>query len=143
MKYSIHRITEGEDELILNYRELTPEVERILQFMNRGQTRLPGRVGGETVLFAPDEVLYIETVDDKTFAYTKEKVIRLDMTLSGCGRAAEGHFLFPVQQIHDRQHRQGGEAKKPAVQPHRCHDAKRRTHCNFQNLCIGISEAFA
>ena len=83
MKYSIHRITEGEDELILNYRELTPEVERILQFMNRGQTRLPGRVDGETVLFAPDEVLYIETVDDKTFAYTKEKVIRLDMTLSG------------------------------------------------------------
>ena len=83
MKYSIHRITEGEDELILNYRELTPEVERILQFMNRGQTRLPGRVDGETVLFAPEEVLYIETVDDKTFAYTKEKVIRLDMTLSG------------------------------------------------------------
>ena len=54
MKYSIHRITEGEDELILNYRELTPEVERILQFMNRGQTRLPGRVDGETVLFAPE-----------------------------------------------------------------------------------------
>lgn len=83
MKYSIHQITEGEDELILRYRELTPEVERMIQFMNRGQARLSGKDDGETVLFSPEEVLYIETVDDKTFAYTKEKVLRLDMTLSG------------------------------------------------------------
>lgn len=83
MKYSIHQITEGEDELILRYRELTPEVERMIQFMNRGQARLSGKDDGETVLFSPEEVLYIETVDDKTFAYTKEKVLRLDMTLNG------------------------------------------------------------
>ena len=40
MKYSIYQITSGEDELILRYRELTPQVERMIQFMNRRQTRL-------------------------------------------------------------------------------------------------------
>lgn len=82
MRYSVNQITEGEDELILNYRKLTPEIERIIQFMNNGTVRLTGRVEDEMILFDANEVLYIETVDDKTFAYTKEKVIRLEMTLN-------------------------------------------------------------
>jgi len=82
MKYTIKQIKTGEDELILNYQEMNPEIENIIAFMQKKQKTLIGRVGDETVVFAPDDILYIEKVDDKTFVYTDKKVIQIDMTLT-------------------------------------------------------------
>lgn len=82
MQYTINQRTDGEDELILNYKYRNPEVEEVITFMEKRQKKLIGKMNSETVIFSPDEVLYIEKVDDKTFAYTKDKVIQLDMTLS-------------------------------------------------------------
>ena len=82
MRYTINQRNDGEDELILNYRELNPEVEAVLTFMEKHQKKLIGRIGEETVIFSPEEILYIEKVDDRTFAYTREKVIQLDMSLA-------------------------------------------------------------
>ena len=40
MKYTIKKVNEGEDELTLKYQNVTPEVERVLKFMNGEQMRL-------------------------------------------------------------------------------------------------------
>lgn len=82
MKYTIRQITEGEDEIILNYREMTPEVEHILKLLNGMQTRLTGWLGKKLTVVESNKILYIESVDGKAFAYTKEEVIRLDYPLS-------------------------------------------------------------
>lgn len=82
MQYTINQTTDGEDELILNYTEHNREVDEIITYMEKRQCKLIGKLNGETVLFSPDQVLYIEKVDDKTFAYTEDKVIQLDMPLS-------------------------------------------------------------
>ena len=37
MKYTIHQILDGEDELILNYQKATEEVEAVLVFMEKQQ----------------------------------------------------------------------------------------------------------
>lgn len=37
MKYTIHQIQDGEDELILNYQKATEEVEAVLVFMEKQQ----------------------------------------------------------------------------------------------------------
>ena len=42
MKYTIRQITEGEDEVIVQYRNMTPEVQRIISLLNREQTKLTG-----------------------------------------------------------------------------------------------------
>ena len=81
MRYTIHQIKDGEDELILNYRQLNTEVEAALAFMEKNQKKLIGKSNGETVVFSPDEILYVEKVDDRTFAYTPDHIIRLDMSL--------------------------------------------------------------
>jgi len=81
MKYRINPDSPGEAELILNYSEITPEVERVLRFMKEKKNRLTGKVMDETVTIEPDEILYIESVDDKTFAYTMDEVIRLEYSL--------------------------------------------------------------
>ena len=82
MRFSVCQISEGEDELILNYRQMNSEVEEVLAFMERHEKKLVGKIDGETIIFQPEEILYIEKVDEKTFAYTLEHVIQMDVSLS-------------------------------------------------------------
>lgn len=82
MKYIINQRNEGENELILNYSQSDAEVEEVLAFMEKKQKKLMGKVDGEKVIFFPEEILYIEKVDDRTYAYTLEQVIQLDISLA-------------------------------------------------------------
>lgn len=81
MRYKINKINCDEPELILYYEELTSEVKAVIAFMEKSQKRLVGKAEGEVLVFSPDEVLYFEKVDEKTFAYTDGDVIQLDMSL--------------------------------------------------------------
>ena len=81
MRYKINKINCDEPELILYYEELTSEVKAAIAFMEKSQKRLVGKAEGEVLVFSPDEVLYFEKVDEKTFAYTDSDVIQLDMSL--------------------------------------------------------------
>lgn len=89
MKYTIRRMTDaedGEDEVILKYRSLTPDVARVLDFLNGEQQKLKGwdeNGGAKTfILLEPSSILYIESVDGKTYAYTRESVHRIDYALN-------------------------------------------------------------
>ena len=44
-------------------------------------SKLTGKCDDETVTFDADDILYIEKVDDKTFVYTSDRVIRVDYSL--------------------------------------------------------------
>ncbi len=81
MKYTINHISSGEDELILNYLERNEEVERILAFMRQEDAKLLGWKEKEQVVISPGDLLYIESVDGRTYAYTEEEVYRLNYTL--------------------------------------------------------------
>lgn len=82
MKYTIHQQSSGEDELVLYYQTMNDDVERVLAFMNDSALRLVGKIGEETISFEPKDLLYIETVDEHTFAYLSDQVIKLDLSLS-------------------------------------------------------------
>lgn len=94
MKYTIRQITEGEDEIILQYREMTPEIEHVLKLLNQTQTKLTGWVGKKLTVLELNRILYIESVDGKTFAYTKEEVFRLDYLLSSLEQILSGINFF-------------------------------------------------
>ncbi len=83
MKTDIRQIDTGEDELILRYRELTPDIKRIIELAGGGSSRLVGKKDGNMIVIDKDDIYYIESVDDKTFAYTSDDVIRLDNSLQG------------------------------------------------------------
>ncbi len=82
MKFTIRQISSGEDEVILKYQRMTPEVERICHFLKEGQIRLIGTSEGTRTMLEPKEIIYIESVDGNTFAYTKEAVYRIDHALN-------------------------------------------------------------
>lgn len=85
MKYTIERISEGEDEVILRYRQMTPEVERLWSIISKGQARLLGWKEKTRVVLDVNQILYIESVDGRTFAYTGEDVFAMDDTLNKLG----------------------------------------------------------
>lgn len=81
MRYIVNQITEGEDELILNYQQINPEVEEVLFLMEKHRKKLVGKRDGEMIVFSPQEILYVEKVDNRTFAYTVDNEIQLDLSL--------------------------------------------------------------
>lgn len=82
MKYTVQKITEGEDELTLRYKQLTPEVERALRFMSRPEQKLFGVKDGHKTAIDFESILYAESVDGKCFVYTDEDVFGVEHTLT-------------------------------------------------------------
>ena len=76
MKYTIEQIAKGEDELILRYQRLNGEVEAVLLFMNAPPKKLIGTKDNTQAVIDFADVLYVETVDRKTFIYTADDVFR-------------------------------------------------------------------
>ena len=81
MKYIINQQENVEESLVLSYSLSNPEVEAAITFMNSRQKKMLGKDGDERVVFDPSDILYIEKVDDRTFAYTMDRVLLLDMSL--------------------------------------------------------------
>lgn len=82
MKYTIEQISQGEDELILKYQRLNREVEQILNFIKSPQKKLIGLRGSTQVVIELAQILYIESVDRKTFVYTNTDVFQVEFTLA-------------------------------------------------------------
>ena len=82
MKLTINQIKGAESQVTVTYDELTPEVEKLIDFLKGNRLRLTGKVGDETVVVNAADILYIESVDDKTFAYTSEQVVQLKYSLA-------------------------------------------------------------
>ena len=82
MKLTINQIKGAEPQVSVTYDEMTPEVERVIDFLKGNRLRLTGKVGDETVVVNAADILYIESVDDKTFAYTSEQVVQLKYSLA-------------------------------------------------------------
>ena len=55
MKYTIEKISDGEEELILRYQQLTKEVEEIMNFMNFPQRKIVGASGNKSVIINIDK----------------------------------------------------------------------------------------
>lgn len=81
MKYTINRIEQGEEELILNYVSLSEEVERVLAFMKEHDKRLLGFLENQQVVLKPEEIFYVESVDGRTYAYTEREVYKINYSL--------------------------------------------------------------
>ena len=82
MKYTLEQIPDGEDEVIVKYRNMTQEVTNILAFLKHSRKRLLGYSGSIQVVIDISQILYIESVDGRTFAYTAEDVLRLEYSLA-------------------------------------------------------------
>lgn len=82
MKYTLEQIHDGEDEVIVRYCALTQEIEELISLLKAPERKLVGVKGGEQVIVDRAQILYIESVDGKTFVYTAQDVLQIEFTLA-------------------------------------------------------------
>lgn len=82
MKYTIEKLCAGEDEVIIRCHEVTEEIGRIIELLTAQPRRLIGTKDGVQTVIEPGHILYIESVDGRTFIYTEEDVLQVERTLT-------------------------------------------------------------
>ena len=81
MKFTINQISQGEDEVILNYKEMNDEISKIMAFFRNDSRKIIGWKEKIQVVIALDQILYIESVDGRTYAYTEDEVYKVNYNL--------------------------------------------------------------
>ena len=82
MKITVDQTGGGEVEVILRCREVDEEVLRLLALLRSGLQKLFVWDGGrQTVLLNPAEVVWCETVEDRTFVYTAGALYQTGLSL--------------------------------------------------------------
>ena len=71
-----------EKEIILRYDVEDEEIKEILQWLQTREKKIPVKIEDRFRLLSPNVILYFESVDNKVFAYTKERVLPVSSTLS-------------------------------------------------------------
>ncbi len=82
MRIDIQHIDEGESSVVIRYKELTPQIKRVIEVLNNDTGKLWGKADSGNVSIKAEDILYLESVDDKLFAYTMSDVVRLEGTLN-------------------------------------------------------------
>ncbi len=82
MKIDIKKISDGDESIVIRYKEPNPTVNKIIEIISGDKNKLWGRIDSESVSVDPYEILYLESVDDKVFVYTSDKVLKIDGSLS-------------------------------------------------------------
>ncbi len=94
MKVTIQQTGEGEDEIVLRYREMTPEISSLIHLLRQGTPVITGRENERSYRVAPGDIYYFESVDERLFAYTRTHTLQVCMTLSEAQERLENHGFF-------------------------------------------------
>lgn len=81
VKYTINKIEEGENEVNVRYCTLTPEIDQIISILKNERRKVIGLSNNQKIVVDVADILYIESVDGRSYAYTENDVIKLDHTL--------------------------------------------------------------
>lgn len=77
MKLTMNKISQGDDEVIIRYREMNKQIEVIAALAEGKTSKISARYNNEVILLSPEAILYLESVDGVTFAYLSDKVCRI------------------------------------------------------------------
>ena len=91
MKLNLYEDKNANDEHVdVYFTNMRPVIRQLIDTVNSERPSLQGRPAdedmddGEAILLDPREVYYLDHIDRKLFAYTKNGVFRLMNTLAAC-----------------------------------------------------------
>lgn len=71
----------AETEITINCRQISPEIEKIISLLRVMDLKLTGIKDNQTFILDVMKILYIDTVDKRTFFYTKTDVYETPLKL--------------------------------------------------------------
>ena len=81
MRVTIKNDIESGTAVEIHCREVTSETERLERYIRRFDERIMATLNGQTHNVPVEEILYIESVDKKTFLYTAGTVLQTEKRL--------------------------------------------------------------
>jgi len=82
LRIEVKKDPEGPDITVeIHCRDITDEVSRLERHVKRFKAYIPAAENGEMLNVRLDAILYIESVDKKTFIYTEKRVLLSDKRL--------------------------------------------------------------
>ncbi|XCP86315.1 LytTR family DNA-binding domain-containing protein [Roseburia hominis] len=81
MKLRLIRISEGEEEIVIRYREMNSHLQSIVALARGAEPKIRAVWEGREIFLLPEEVYYFENVDGVTYAYLVDKVVRVGESL--------------------------------------------------------------
>lgn len=91
MRLNLYKENDIQNEHVdVYYSNMRPLIRQLVDTVNSDRPSLPGRPAdedlddGEEVLLDPRDIYYLDHIDRKLFAYTKNGVYRLMSTLTSC-----------------------------------------------------------
>lgn len=94
MKVRIDSNEENENEIIIRCKEVNSEVLEIKSLLESRYNKILGIIDGEKYFLKPSEIYYIEYVDSRTFAYTKDKICSIYYSLEKLEKVLVGQGFF-------------------------------------------------
>jgi DNA-binding LytR/AlgR family response regulator len=94
MKVTLRREAGAEKEIVIRFDAMDAEVRAVLELLSFRDRRLAVDDGGALRLLEPKEILYCESVDDHTYAYTASGVYGVGQTLSAVAEAFSALGFF-------------------------------------------------
>lgn len=84
----------SETEICITCNQLTPEIEKLISLVRIMDMKITGEKNGHIHILDISEILYIDTVDKKTFLYTKTEVYESSLRLYELEAQLEGTEFF-------------------------------------------------
>ena len=78
----------------IHCKEITTDVTSLKTYIDNYKTGIKGSQDGEVHIVPLNEILYVETVDKKTFIYTESKVLGSDKRLYEIEELLDGRDFF-------------------------------------------------
>ncbi len=82
MNIKTEKLSSGEEEIIIRYYEMTPEIENIIAFLNKKKETIIGKKGHEQYILPYSDIYHFESVDNLVFAYTDIESYQISYTLT-------------------------------------------------------------
>ena len=94
MKVTLQQISAGSEEVVIKYKDMTEQIEGIVNYINRQEKKLIGLKEGQQYAIPPQNVIYLESVDGVTYLYTSMEVYRTNLSLAAVEAMymEEGYF---------------------------------------------------
>lgn len=94
MKLTMHKISQGEDEVIIKYQVMNEQVKAIAGMVQGVGQKICAFAEGTTMMLLPESILYLESVDGMTYAYLEDQVCRVESSLLELALCYGGRGFF-------------------------------------------------
>lgn len=82
MRVTLQQISEGNEEIIIKYRQMNRQIDDLVKYIKGQGERLLGIKDGQQFFLHLPNIIYLESVEGVTYLYTEQEVYQSNLTLA-------------------------------------------------------------